>query len=307
MNTEVAGFGADGVRRPGSDRRAGTVDVWQLVLLALGFAALYAPTYVELARHVWSTDEQGHGPIILAASAWMFYQRRQALVDLPMAAGRGLGAWGLMLTGLLVYWVGQSQSILLFAAGSQILVIAGLLVLFRGSAALRVMRFPLLFLLFMVPLPGTLVAALTAPLKAAVSTVASSLLYQLGYPVGRSGVVLQVGQYQMLVADACSGLNSIFSLEALGLLYMNVRNYTSALRNTVLAVLLVPISFCANVVRVLVLVLVTYHFGDAAGRGFVHGFAGIVLFLVAIVLMLVTDRVLDVFFRRAAPGAAARP
>lgn len=306
MNTEARGSGSGAAFTLPTHRHANGADVVQLVLLALGFAALFAPTYLELARTVWSTDEQGHGPIILAASGWMFYQRRHVVAALPMAA-RTSGAWGLLLSGLLVYWVGQSQNILMFAAGAQILVIAGLLMLFKGPAAVRAMRFPLLFLLFMVPLPGTLVAALTAPLKAAVSTVASALLYQLGYPVGRSGVVLQVGQYQMLVADACSGLNSIFSLEALGLLYMNVKNYTSTLRNTVLAVLLVPISFCANVVRVLVLVLVTYHYGDAAGRGFVHSFAGIVLFLVAIVLMLLTDHVLKIFFREEAPRTSVRP
>jgi exosortase B len=305
MSTESFGA-ASRLRITDSDQPSETNAVVLLVLLAVGLAAMFAPTYLELARVVWSTDEQGHGPLILAASAWMAFQRRHLLAALPVVRPT-TSAWALLAVGLLVYWVGQSQSILLFAAGSQILVLAGLLMLFKGGAGVRVMRFPLLFLLFMVPLPGTFVAALTAPLKAAVSTVAASLLYQLGYPVGRSGVVLQVGQYQMLVADACSGLNSIFSLEALGLLYMNLKNYTSALRNTVLAILLVPISFCANVVRVLVLVLVTYHFGDAAGRGFVHEFAGILLFLVAIVLMLFTDRILDLFFHRGAVQAPAQP
>ncbi|MFX7980991.1 archaeosortase/exosortase family protein, partial [Acinetobacter baumannii] len=87
----------------------------------------------------------------------------------------------------------------------------------------------------MVPLPATLVVALTTPLKSAVSAVASNLLYSLGYPVGRSGVVLTVGPYQLLVADACAGLNSMFTLEALGLLYMNIMNYQSAARNLLMA------------------------------------------------------------------------
>jgi exosortase len=147
----------------------------------------------------------------------------------------------------------------------------------------------------MIPLPEALVAAVTAPLKSAVSAVASSLLYHLGYPVGRSGVILTVGQYQLLVADACAGLNSMFTLEALGLLYMNLMGYTSVRRNVVLAILLVPIAFCANIVRVMILVLVTYHFGDEAGQGFVHGFAGMVLFMVALVLMLATDKLLGLF------------
>ena len=168
-----------------------------------------------------------------------------------------------------------------------------MLLIFSGAGALRLAWFPLFFLLFMVPLPEALVAAVTAPLKSAVSAVASNLLYQIGYPVGRSGVIMTVGPYQLLVADACAGLNSMFTLEALGMLYMNLMNYTSLGRNVALALLLVPISFAANIVRVMILVLVTYHFGDEAGQGFVHGFAGMVLFMVALMLMLLVDKLLN--------------
>jgi len=141
------------------------------------------------------------------------------------------------------------------------------------------------------------VATLTAPLKSAVSAVAANLLYSMGYPVARAGVMLSVGQYQLLVADACAGLNSMFTLEALGLLYMNLMQYTSVARNVTLAVLIIPISFAANIVRVMILVLVTYHFGDAAGQGFVHGFAGMVLFIVGRVLILATDSLLRLVFK----------
>jgi exosortase len=155
----------------------------------------------------------------------------------------------------------------------------------------------------MVPWPSSVVGAVTGPLKSAVSAVAAQLLYSLGYPVARAGVVLSVGQYQLLVADACAGLNSMFTLEALGLLYMNLMRYTSAVRNVLLAVLIIPISFFANVVRVVILVLVTYHFGADAGVGFVHSFAGMVLFLVGLTAMLCTDWLLRLAFKGG--GAAA--
>jgi exosortase B len=200
---------------------------------------------------------------------------------------------------MLLFAFGASQQIIMFQTGSQMLVLASLLLIFRGPAALKAAFFPIFFLIFMVPLPEALVAAVTAPLKSAVSAVASSLLYNLGYPVGRSGVIMTVGPYQLLVADACAGLNSMFTLEALGLLYMNLMGYTSVARNVVLAILLIPIAFAANIVRVMILVLVTYHFGDEAGQGFVHGFAGMVLFMVGLVLMLATDKLLGLFM----PGA----
>jgi exosortase len=142
---------------------------------------------------------------------------------------------------------------------------------------------------------------LTVPLKAGVSYVVEVMMHALGYPIARSGVVLQVGQYQLLVADACAGLNSMFTLESLGLLYMNLMGYTSRLRNLLLAVLIIPISFCANVVRVVILVLVTFHFGDEAGQGFIHGFAGMLLFLVGLVLMLSVDHVVGRVLKERTP------
>jgi exosortase B len=202
----------------------------------------------------------------------------------------------MLLVALCFYTFGRSQDILFFEVGSQIFVLIAFLLIFMGARALRLAWFPLFFLLFMVPLPDILVSWVTAPLKSAVSAVASQLLYLLGYPIGRSGVILTVGPYQLLVADACAGLNSMFTLEALGLLYMNLMNYKSAGRNITLALLLVPISFMANIVRVMILVLVTFHFGDEAGQGFVHGFAGMVLFMVALTLMLMLDKLLNVFF-----------
>lgn len=284
MATTSAAGGADAVFPPGVDR---------VVLAALfgAFVLLFVPAYYELARTYWVTDEQGHGPIILAVSLWLLYRARHSLANVPGNPSPVLG-WSLLVTSLLVYAFGRSQDISMFAVGSQIGVLVAFLLLFKGASGLRLVWFPLFFMLFMVPLPEALVAAVTAPLKSAVSAVASNLLYLAGYPVGRSGVVMTVGPYQLLVADACAGLNSMFTLEALGMLYMNLMKYTNPVRNIALALLLVPTAFVANIMRVMILVLVTYHFGDAAGQGFVHGFAGMVLFLVALMLMLVLDKVL---------------
>lgn len=273
-----------------------------LLTLLAGLAVLFLPTYVRLTETVWASDEQGHGPIILAVSLWLLYQLRGELSALPSRPAPVSG-WAAIGFGLVLYVLGRSQDIIMFEVGAQIPLFAGLLLLFKGYRALRLAWFPLFFLLFMVPLPGGLVAAVTTPLKSAVSYVASNLLYALGYPVGRSGVVLTVGAYQLLVADACAGLNSMFTLEALGLLYMNLMAYTSVARNVTLAILVIPIAFLANIVRVMILVLVTYYFGDEAGQGFVHGFAGMVLFLVGLMLMLATDRVLGLFIPARAPEA----
>lgn len=268
---------------------------WPLGVLAAGFLLLYLPTYVTLAEVIWSTDEQGHGPMILGASAWLLWSLRERLFSGPARPAPGAGLFFLVV-GVLLYIVGRSQQIIEIEGFSQIPVLMGCLLLVRGWSGVRIAWFPLFFLLFMVPLPGALVQAMTLPLKAIVSYVAENLLYWAGYPIGRTGVMLTIGQYQLLVADACSGLNSLFTLEALGLLYMNIMNYKSKARNVVLAVMIIPISFVSNVTRVITLVLITYYFGDEVGQGFAHNFAGMVLFSVALILTYGFDRLLAARF-----------
>lgn len=197
-----------------------------------------------------------------------------------------------------MYILGRSQDILTLDIGSQIPVLAGLLLIIRGAATLRALWFPLFFILFMIPLPGFFIDAVTMPMKIAVSYVAEHVLYWFDYPIARSGVILQIGQYQLLVADACAGMHTLISLEALGLLYLNIVRHDSLFRNITLAILIIPISFTANVIRVMVLTLVTYYFGDEAGQGFVHGFAGMVLFIVALTLIMSVDSLLQYIHKR---------
>ena len=263
-----------------------------LVLLA-GLCAMYVPTLLSLFGGVWADDTQGHGPVILALACWLIY-KRWAQVDAPLGAGpRPTLAWPLLGVSGLLYVIGRSQGILLFEVGSAISMLLGCVLLLRGTQQARAIWFPLFFMLFMIPLPALLVDAMTAPMKMAVSYVAEQLLYAVGYPIARTGVILQIGPYQMLVADACAGLHTLFTLEALGLFYLNLVQSASLFRNMTLAVLIVPISFTANVIRVMVLVLITYHFGDEAGQGFLHGFAGMVLFLSALLLILTVDGVVQ--------------
>ena len=263
-------------------------DFVTLGLIALGLAALWLPTFWDLCFGIWSAEAQGHELIILAVSGWLLYRQRPALQALPDASGRAGGV--LLALGLLLYAFGRSQQFLRIEMLSLSLVLLAVLVLFKGWAVLRLVWFPLLFLLFALPLPYSLVQAVTAPLKLGVSIVATKLLLWLGFPMGRTGVVMTIGQYQLLVSEACAGLQTMFTLEAMGLLYASLMNYRSWVRNASLALLVIPVAFSANVVRVMILVLVTYYFGDAAGRGFIHGFAGMVLFAVGLAFIIGADR-----------------
>ena len=268
-----------------------------------GLALLFGPTFYDLFTGAWIGEEQGHGPIIFALALWLIARKWPATLAAPhphpqsQSAGSWTG-WPLLAIGLGLHLLGRSQHILMFQISAIICVLAAVLLVKRGAAVLRMLWFPFFFMLFMVPLPSELVATLTLPMKMAVSYVTEQLLFLVGYPISRSGVVLQIGQYQLLVADACAGLQTLLTLEALGLFYLNVVRHTSPVRNVVLALLIIPISFLANVIRVITLTLITYHHGDAAGQGFLHGFAGMVLFLTALALILFVDSALHWGIRR---------
>lgn len=260
-----------------------------------GLLALFVPTYVGLANGIWNSEEQAHGPIVFAVVLWMFWQQR-AIVAAPARSTNPVSGSVLFGFGLLVYILGRSQDILILEVGSQIPMLGGLLLLTRGTQSVRALWFPLVFLLFMLPLPGFVVDGLTGPLKQYISVIVEQVLYLAGYPVARNGVVLTIGPYQLLVADACSGLHSMFSLSSMGLLYLYLMQHTSWTRNGILIASILPIAFAANVLRVIVLVLVTYYLGDEAGQGFLHGFAGIALFVIALLMLFALDGLLGWIF-----------
>ncbi len=285
-------------RLPGWENSLHILKTWWPVLL--GLVVLYAPTYWMLAHGIWNSEEQAHGPIVLVVALFLIWQKRDIfLVDVSgQAAGPTNTAfgWTLLVIGLLFYALGRSQEILLFEVGSQVPVILGALLITLGWRSVKLLWFALFFLIFMIPLPGFVVDAATGPLKQYISVIAEQVLYAAGYPIARSGVMLTVGQYQLLVADACSGLHSMFSLSAMGLLYLYLMQHTSVARNVILMAAILPIAFAANIVRVMVLILVTYHLGDEAGQGFLHGFAGIMLFVIGLLFLFALDGVLGFVF-----------
>ncbi|MDQ5944989.1 MAG: hypothetical protein QG619_407, partial [Pseudomonadota bacterium] len=173
--------------------------VW-LPIIA-GIAALYVPSLVDLMRGIWSSDEQAHGPIVLGIACWLAYRKWPAMWQ--ASEGQPTSAWGwpIFVFALLLYAIGRSQDILLFEVGSVIWLLAGTLLITRGSAALKAQWFALFFMLFMIPLPGPVVDTVTMPMKMAVSYVAEHVLFWVGYPIARTGVILQIGQYKLLVAD----------------------------------------------------------------------------------------------------------
>ena len=257
--------------------------------VAAGLALLYVPTYVTLSQGAWQEDAHAHGPLILAVVAWLLWRGRAALsASAPAPAAGGV----LLAAGLALWLLGRTQSIVLFEVASHLPVVAGLVLLAGGWTALRRLAFPVLFLFFVIPLPGFVLDAATTPLKNVVSMMVEALLVAFGYPVERQGVVIAIGQHEMLVADACSGLNSIVSLFALGLIYLHLTGKRTRVHAAAVLAAIVPIAILANTLRVLGLVLVTVHYGPETSQGWVHDALGMMVFVVAFALMVGVDKLL---------------
>lgn len=257
---------------------------------ALAWLSLALPTLWDFLGGAWVSYSQGHEVLLLSVAGWLFTKKISKAINVERAV-EVLPSL-LLVLGLLVYFVGRTQEYIRLELLGLWWTTQMMVCVIWGARIWRESWFIWLFLLFAMPLPFSWVLALTAPLKIAVSLVAAAILHLFEYPIARTGVVLTIGQYQLLVAEACAGLQSMFVLEAMGMLYSYLANHGSRWRTAILLISVVPISFLANVFRVVILALVTYYFGDAVGQGFVHRFAGLVLFATAFMLMAAWDLVL---------------
>lgn len=264
-----------------------TSSLWIFVVLLL----FYTPTIYDLATRYWVTEDQAYSPLVAIAVLYLFWSSRNQL-RVAAPAPHFYSGFALVLFGLLLFVVGRSQGLMALEAGSALPVLAGAVLAVLGMAHLRSIWFPIFYLMFLIPLPSIFVDWVTGPLKVFASSIAESILYAFDYPIARVGVTMVMGKYQLLVADACSGLRSIFSLFALGLVYMYLLQRRNYFHNTVLILSIIPIALITNTIRVLMLVLIIYHFGEQVGLGFVHDLSGLLTFVLALVTFMASDSLL---------------
>lgn len=260
---------------------------WPVVvglLVATGFTAS------RLAQEVWSTERGAHGPLVLGTGLWLL-----ARAFAPVEDGRAAPApllWVAGAASVALYAFGRAFDFLMLEAGGLYGLFLTTLAAWFPLTQLRRNIVPLAYLAFLVPPPGYLLDRVTMPLSEFVSFAATHILSFAGLPITRNGITMQVGQYQLLVEDACSGLNSIMGLFALALFYAYAVHGAPVRRTLALLASVLPIAIIANLVRVIVLVLLTYFVGNEAAQGFLHDFAGLTLFAVALAMMFLLDRLL---------------
>jgi exosortase len=267
------------------------------LILALGIAALALPTMIQVARVSWSTEQGGHGPLVLATGVWLLWREFKA-GNAQRRPGDLLSGMLLTIGCLAIFVIARITGVLEIEGFAMYGALISAAYLLFGGAVIRSIWFPLVYLAFTLPPPDTVVAAVTQPIKIGISSWTVSLLHALGYPVASSGVVIYIGQYQLLVAAACAGLNSIVTLGALCLLYVYLRHRSNLTAFLVVSVAAIPVAMFSNFIRVLSLVLITYYLGESAAQGFVHEFAGLLMFSVALLTVFAIDQLATPLFIR---------
>jgi len=261
--------------------------LWPALLVG-SFLAAYTPTILSLIDGPWQTEQEGHGPLIIAAALWLVWQSRDRLKAVRLSPAPAVG-WASLLSGLLLMFLGRTQGVLAVEVLSIIPVIIGCVLVSAGWSMLWILAFPIGFLFFAIPAPDWMIDAVTVPLKVFISDLVTRVLYAAGYPIAQNGVMIMIGSYQVLVKDACSGMNSIFALSAIGVFYAYAFRWEEKLRSLLLLAAIVPITIVANFIRVVALVLIAYYGGVDLLEGTLHDLTGIGLFVVAVILLFLFD------------------
>lgn len=272
-------------------------------VMAIGVLALCIPTLVSLGRWSWSTETGAHGPIVFATGLWLIWRdlgtvraeaRRQPL--LPDAL------WLAILLPL--YAVGRIINVL---ALESLALWATLVVLAHMAygPALKRLWFPIVYFLFLITPPENVLFVATRPIKDFLSVAVVDVLSALGYSVASTGVMIQIDSYQLLVATACSGINSLIGICAVSLLYVHLRRGSEPRYALLLTLLLVPIAVLANFVRIVLLVLMTHYFGESVAQGVFHELTGLGIFILSLLLLMVIDAALQPVAHRLKKGTRA--
>ena len=259
------------------------VPAWPWLILAVaGVAAFYGQALASLGV-AWQRPEYSYGPLVPLITLFMALRELQRHPPLTDGASRAPGL-ALVLAGLLLGLLGNAAQIPDIATYGFILLIGGFILVLAGTR--QGLRFwpGWVHLVFMLPLPHFLYLHVSTALQGISSRIGVGLIDALGIPVLLDGNIIDLGTYQLQVAEACSGLTYLFPMLSFGwlvaLLYIGP-NWHRA----VIFLAAVPIAILMNAFRIGVIGVLVNRFGIAQAEGFLHFFEGWVVFMSATAIL----------------------
>jgi len=264
-------------------------DKTKVLTLSSLITLLFAPIILQLINVWWTREDYSHGFFVIPLAFYMFWVKRRELLTLtssPLWIGLPI-----LFLGILSYSISFTVKFHILTNISIIIIILGLLLLFLGWSPTKIVLFPVLFLLFMFPIPEAYYILITNPLKMIVTRISVQLIYLFGIPVYVEGNLLFLSNTQLAVTEACSGIRSLYSYLMLGCIFALI---SKRLRTRI--ILIVSTIFLAimiNVFRVTITGILASYVGANASEGFFHEFSGIVLFAVGLVIFFLEYMILE--------------
>jgi exosortase len=253
------------------------------LLLLCVLLALYLSILQNLFLQWWTDPDYGHAFFVPLFSAYVLWRQRERLTKIDLDPSN----FGLLviLAGIGFLLVGSLGAELFTSRLSLLVLLAGIIIFSAGWKLLRAIAFPLMFLIFMIPLPAIIYNQITFPLQMIASRFAAFWLELVQVPVLRDGNVLRLSNYSLEVVEACSGIRSLISLMSLAVIYgyfVEPRRWVRYL----LVVLMVPIAIFSNALRITGAGIMAHSYGAAGAEGFLHEFSGWLIFVIALLLLL---------------------
>lgn len=266
-------------------------DLIKLSVLSVLTLIAYIPTF-EWMIDRWSVKDTyySHGflvPLISIFIAWLKRDKLAKLKVTPSGAG-----WILFGTGMFIHILSALWRVYFSSGFSLLLVIVGLILLFLGKEHLKVLTFPISFLLFMIPLPLVAIANISFKLKTFAAAASTVIVRGLGVPVIREGSIMKTMHAYLVVEDPCSGIRSLIALIALGAL-MAYFSHMPRSKKAGLFMSSVPIAISTNIIRIVALTMASEMYGSKFAMGFFHEAMGIMVFVFAFLGLTLVSRILE--------------
>ena len=265
------------------------------IILVIAFFFFYYEILVDLVADWYNDDNYSHGFIVPFVSAYLIWERKSELKSL--AVKPSLAGLFLLLFGIIVCLSGHIGAEYFLMRSSILFVLSGLVLFLLGKSYLKLLAFPIGFLIFMIPLPAIVFNAIAFPLQLFAAKVSTNVILILGIPVFRDGNIIHLAQTTLEVAEACSGIRSLITILTLATIYayfMEIIRWKQAL----IVFSAIPIAIITNSLRVTVTAFLAHHYGSEAADGFYHTFEGWFMFVVASVILIIFGSLLSKVFRK---------
>lgn len=261
-----------------------------IVLVSLVIIAIYFQVIIEMVAQWWDDSNYSHGFLIPIVSIYLIMQKKEKLQNIA----RKKSNWGLIfiLVGAMIYIVGTAAAEFFTARFSLVIIIFGIVLFYYGKEFIKELWFPILFLLFMIPIPYVIYYSVTFPMQILSSQASSTVLQMLGMSVVRQGNIINLPTYSLEVVEACSGLRSLMTLSALGAA-MAYMTHETKFGSILLFLFSAPIAIGANVFRIVVTGLGAYFISPKLAEGFLHEVSGLIVFLVGFISLAIAGTVIN--------------